>query len=65
MHDLVSRVTLLVSVSVGPGGAQGDRFSVFLAFAANGRDVSFQSSATNFVTGDTNALPDIFVASYH
>ena len=54
-----------VRVSVSAGGQQGDSFSIFPFFAANGRHVAFQSLSTNLVEGDTNGLPDIFVASYH
>ena len=41
-------------VSVGPGGAQGNGFSVDPAISADGRFVAFESRATNLVPGDTN-----------
>jgi Tol biopolymer transport system component len=50
-------------VSVGAGGAQGDRESGFggVAISGNGRYVAFASGATNLVSGDTNNQTDIFV----
>jgi len=48
-------------VSVGPGGAQGDRASVAPAVSGDGRFVAFASDATNLVPGDTNQRTDILV----
>jgi len=47
--------------SVDSSGADGDRFSDRASISANGRFVSFESSATNLVEGDTNGETDIFV----
>ena len=48
-------------VSVGAGGVQGDADSLLPSISADGQDVAFMSNATDLVTGDTNAQPDIFV----
>jgi Tol biopolymer transport system component len=48
-------------VSVGPGGAPGDRASAAPALSADGRFVAFQSGATNLVPADTNQRTDVFV----
>ncbi|HEV3365386.1 MAG TPA: hypothetical protein VG795_14855 [Acidimicrobiia bacterium] len=48
-------------ISVGPGGAPGDRASSAPAISADGRFVAFQSDATNLVPGDTNQRTDSFV----
>ena len=55
-------------VSVASDGTQGDgrsgsqyAFGPSLAVSADGRYVAFESQATNLVTGDTNAVGDIFV----
>ena len=48
-------------VSVGPGGLQGNGFSFMPAISSDGRFVSFASTATNLVPGDTNGAADIFV----
>jgi len=55
-------------ISVDSGGNQGNGSSGFdglstfgLAISADGRFVEFQSLATNLVTGDTNAVEDIFL----
>jgi hypothetical protein len=43
-------------VSLATGGAQGDDDSWLPWISADGRFVGFTGSATNLVTGDTNAL---------
>jgi uncharacterized repeat protein (TIGR01451 family) len=48
-------------VSVASGGIQADGYSYSPTLSANGRFVAFYSSATNLVTGDTNAKEDVFV----
>ncbi|MFN0006966.1 MAG: TolB family protein [Planctomycetota bacterium] len=48
-------------VSLGSAGAQGDAPSDYPSISPDGRFVSFTSSASNFVAGDTNFRPDIFV----
>lgn len=47
--------------SVATGGGQGNGASTFAALSADGRYVSFQSLATNLVSGDTNVVQDVFV----
>jgi RHS repeat-associated protein len=49
-------------VSVSSSGAQGNNgTNGHPSISADGRYVAFSSSASNLVTGDTNALDDIFV----
>jgi Tol biopolymer transport system component len=51
-----------IRVSLGNAGQQGNGDSGdFLLLAANGRSVVFDSYASNLVSGDTNAVDDIFV----
>jgi hypothetical protein len=55
---------IVVRASAGTGGVQatgGD--SVDPAISADGRMVAFVSSATNLVSGDSNASADVFVAT--
>ena len=51
----------LERVSVSSGGGQGNSHSYEPAISGDGRFVTFQSGATNLVTGDTNGQPDVFV----
>lgn len=48
-------------VSVASGGSQGNGWSNFPSVSAGGRFVAFMSSASNLVSGDSNAEDDIFV----
>ena len=48
-------------VSVGVGGAQAQDGSFAAAVSATGRFVAFVGAASNLVSGDTNAIQDIFV----
>ena len=59
VHDRRSRVT--TRVSVGPAGAQGNGLSNQPSISGDGNVVAFRSNATNLVSGDTNAQPDVFV----
>ncbi len=52
----------VVRVSVASGGTQGNNASDSPAISADGRYVSFTSTASNLVAGDTNAMADVFVA---
>jgi hypothetical protein len=54
--------TFLASQPAGilPSPANGD--SIIPAISGDGKAVSFISSASNLVGGDTNAIPDIFLA---
>jgi Tol biopolymer transport system component len=59
VRDLVSKSTMLVSVSINGGAANGVcRGSTM---TADGRYVAFVSAANNLVPGDTNGIPDVFV----
>ncbi len=59
VHDRTTGTTM--RVSVGADGEQGNNESFYSALSADGRYVSFRSSASNLVTGDTNGQTDIFV----
>lgn len=48
-------------VSVSTAGAQANGASQNPMISADGRFVTYRSSATNLVSGDTNGQPDIFV----
>jgi hypothetical protein len=48
-------------MSVDSNGVQGDLSSGGPSISADGRLVSFDSSATNLVAGDTNGATDVFV----
>jgi Tol biopolymer transport system component len=59
MYDRVSATTTRVSVSSSATQANG--LSDDGAISGDGSTVSFESDATNLVTGDTNAKGDVFV----
>jgi Tol biopolymer transport system component len=59
VHDREDGIT--ERVSVASDGAEGDRISALCAISADGRYVTFHSTATNLVPGDTNAAHDVFV----
>lgn len=63
VHDRQTGATTRVSVS--STGVQGNSASILPAISADGRFVTFTSSAPNFVTGDTNNRGDIFVHDRH
>jgi len=57
---------LMARVSVDSAGVQGDGHSLQSnisadSLSADGRFVAFESEATNLVTGDSNAVTDVFV----
>ena len=59
VHDRDTDVTS--RVSVGAGGVPADANSSRGSLSADGRLVSFTSSASNLVSGDTNGQLDVFV----
>jgi Tol biopolymer transport system component len=59
VHDRQTGVTERVSIS--STAAQGNNDSEDPAISADGRFVSFRSSATNLVPDDTNGTSDVFV----
>ena len=59
VHNLTTGQT--ARVSVDSAGIQGNGASFFPVISADGRSVTFASSATNLVPGDTNGTKDIFV----
>ncbi len=59
VHDSLTGGTLLASVGLNGVGANAD--CVAPSISADGRFVSFQSSASNLVAGDTNNQADVFV----
>ncbi len=50
--------------SVSSGGVFGNGDSDMPSISANGRYVAFESAATNFVAGDTNGQPDVYVHDF-
>jgi PKD repeat protein len=48
-------------VSVNSEGAEGNGWSWYPSISANGRYISFSSTASNLVPGDTNDQPDVFI----
>jgi Tol biopolymer transport system component len=58
VRDLGANTT--VRVSVGAGGAQGNRGNFTPSLSADGRYVAFTSLASNLVAGDTNEAADVF-----
>ena len=48
-------------LSVGPGGVEGNGFSVSPVLSSDGRYVLFQSGASNLVAADTNGVGDVFL----
>jgi Tol biopolymer transport system component len=59
VRDTLTGTTRLVSVATD--GTQGNDTSYNSALSADGRYATFFSTASNLVTGDTNALRDVFV----
>jgi Ca2+-binding RTX toxin-like protein len=48
-------------VSTGPNGLQSNGFSSAPSISADGRYITFVSSASNLVAGDTNGVDDVFL----
>ena len=63
VRDLRTGATAIVSA--GRRGAAADGDSSAPAISADGRFVSFSSSAGNLVAGDGNARPDVFLRDLH
>ena len=59
VHDRQTGATTRVSVNSSEN--QGNAESLAPSLSADGRYVAFASSASNLVTGDTNATSDVFV----
>jgi len=59
VHDRQTGETTLVSVA--SDGTQGNGDSIVPMISGDGRYVTFYSTATNLVTGDTNSAGDIFL----
>jgi Tol biopolymer transport system component len=59
LHDQVTGSTTCISKSTH--GVKGDESSAAPFIADDGRSISFFSSATNLVEGDTNNFRDVFV----
>jgi Ca2+-binding RTX toxin-like protein len=51
----------ITRISTSASGEQGNSNSDFPVFSPDGRQVAFQSWASNLVAGDTNGVGDIFV----
>src|SRR3954447_3518685 len=54
------RTGVLSAVSVADDGTWGNADSISSAISRHGRRVTFSSSASNLVAGDTNGRPDVF-----
>ena len=61
VHDRVTGITQLVDRSSGGQQAQGGDTPGGGAISADGRYVTFESSASNLVAGDTHRSQDVFV----
>ncbi len=59
LRDLVTGQTSIVSHP--PGAVESNGNSRHPAISADGRYIAFESDATNFVAGDVNSAPDVFV----
>ena len=59
VHDLLTGIT--TEVSVASDGTEANRSASNPAISADGRFVTFDSSASNLVAGDTNNFTQIFV----
>lgn len=59
LHDRQTGITSLVSAPAGGGFANGD--SLKAALSQDGRYVTYDSYASNLVSGDTNGQGDVFV----
>lgn len=60
LRDRLNQTTTLVSISAdGNGAGNGDSFPS--GISTNGRYALFESAASNLVSGDTNAVNDIFI----
>ncbi len=59
LRDMVNGTNLLVSANTN--GVPGNGPSQTAAMTPDGRFVVFVSAASDLVTGDTNAIPDVFV----
>lgn len=59
LYDQVTATTQRISVS--SSGTEGNGASAVPIISANGQYVTYLSSATNLVTGDTNTMQDAFV----
>lgn len=59
VRDLQTHTT--TRVSVASNGTQSNLDSFYPSLSEDGRYVTFESIATNLVTGDTNSVRDIFV----
>ena len=59
VHDRMTGKTSRVSIA--SDGTQGNAYSDASAISADGRFVTFMSTADNLVAGDTNSVGDVFV----
>lgn len=59
LRDVQAAATTLLSVS--SGGVQGNAGSFSPAISADGRWIAFESNASTLVSGDNNAVSDVFL----
>jgi len=56
-----TQTNLTTRVSLASDGTQGDNASEYAAISADGNYVTFDSYASNLVSGDTNGAKDVFI----
>lgn len=61
VHDMQNGITTRVSVASDGTQANGDSFVFIRSISADGRYITFSSSASNLASNDTNNLSDAFV----
>jgi Tol biopolymer transport system component len=60
-QGVLERETLPLCLSIPATGGPSDGDSLYPAVSGDGRVVSWASSASNLVQGDSNGMPDVFV----
>jgi hypothetical protein len=61
VRDTIGAATFLVSRADGLSGSVGDKYSANPAISGDGKEIAFESTATNLVADDTNGSLDVFV----
>jgi len=59
LHD--NHLGITTRVSVSSAGVEGNNVSTHGSISADGRYITFSSTATNLVAGDSNGFSDVFV----
>ena len=61
VHELATQTTKLASRASGAAGAAGNALSLFPSLSGNGREIAFDTNATNLDPADTDSPPDVYV----